>query len=55
MVQYDTTEEYQAVTEYFGLSVKPLNPSGPVTRGGGCESTPQQWLRVFLIKISISN
>lgn len=30
------------VTEYFGLSVKSLNPSGPVTwaggGGGGCES-----------------
>lgn len=44
------------VTEYFGMSVKSLNPSGPVSEeGGGCESVPQQCLRVFLIKISISN
>lgn len=47
----------RAVTEYFGLAVKSLNPSGPVTGGGGggCDPAPQQWLRVFLIKISISN
>lgn len=43
------------VTENSGLLVKSLNCSGPVTEGGGHESAPQQCLRVFLIKNTVSN
>lgn len=45
----------RSVTEHSGLSVKSLNCSGPVTEEGGHESVPQQCLRVFLIKIAVSN
>lgn len=56
-VQQDTAEKYKTATEYFGLPVKSLNCSGPVSEDSGLkqEAAPQQRLRVFLNKIAVCN